>query len=111
MSGHRGMDLAAGERDALLAPGDGVVSFAGEVAGKQVVSIRHKGLTITFEPAITDLAVGAQVSRGRRFGEVGGRSDHCDGACLHWGVRRGKDDYLDPEAMASRRRIALKPAQ
>ncbi|PLS27258.1 M23 family metallopeptidase [Bifidobacterium parmae] len=108
LAGHRGVDLAAGEHDELLAPADGVVTFTGTVAGKQVVSIRHRDLTLTFEPAVTALDTGAQVVRDEPFGEVGAHSDHCDGACLHWGVRRG-DDYLDPEALAEPRRIALKP--
>ena len=107
LSGHRGVDLAAAEGDALLAPADGTVSFAGTVAGKQVVSLRHDGLTLTFEPAVTSRGVGARVSRGDAFAEVGERSDHCDGACVHWGVRRA-DDYLDPEPMTAKRRIALK---
>ncbi|WP_238567593.1 M23 family metallopeptidase [Bifidobacterium stellenboschense] len=108
LAGHRGIDLAAAEHDELLAPADGVVTFTGSVAGKQVVSIRHHDLTLTFEPAVTALGVGARVTRDEPFGEVGAHSDHCDGACLHWGVRRG-DDYLDPEALAEPRRIALKP--
>lgn len=110
LPGHRGIDLAAAEHDELLAPADGVVSFAGTVAGKQVVSVRHDGLTLTFEPAVTDLPVGARTIRDEPFGEVGARSDHCDGACLHWGVRLG-EDYLDPETLAGPRRIALKPVE
>lgn len=109
LAGHRGVDLAAGEHDELIAPADGVVSFVGEVAGKQVVSIRHRDLTLTFEPAVTGLSVGARVTRDQPFGEVGLGSDHCIGTCLHWGVKRG-DAYLDPQAMAEPRRIVLKPA-
>lgn len=108
LAGHRGVDLAAEERDELVAPADGVVSFVGIVAGKQVVGIRHADLTLTFEPAISELRTGAKVTRDEPFGMVGARSDHCDGSCLHWGVRRG-DDYLDPVAMSEPRRIALKP--
>ena len=107
LSGHRGVDLAAVEGDELLAPADATVSFAGTVAGKQVVSLRHDALTLTFEPAVASRGVGARVRRGDAFAEVGERSDHCDGACVHWGVRRA-DDYLDPEPMTVKRRIALK---
>lgn len=110
LAGHRGIDLAAAEHDELVAPADGVVSFAGTVAGKQVVSIRHDGLTLTFEPAVTRLSVGTRTVRDELFGEVGARSDHCDGTCLHWGVRRG-GEYLDPETLVGLRRIALKPVE
>lgn len=108
MPGHRGVDLAAQEHDDLHSPSNGVVSFAGMVAGKHVVSIRHGDLTLTFEPAVTRLPVGSAVARGERFGEVSRGSDHCDDACLHWGVRQG-DEYLDPEHMVSSHRVALKP--
>lgn len=108
MPGHRGVDLAAQEHDDLYSPSNVVVSFAGMVAGKHVVSIRHGDLTLTFEPAVTRLPVGSAVARGERFGEVSRGSDHCDDACLHWGVRQG-DEYLDPEHMVSSHRVALKP--
>ncbi len=109
MPGHRGIDLEAVTGEQLLAPTDGVISFAGMVAGKQVVSIRCRKLTLTFEPAVTDLDVGAPVKRGTSFATVGEKSDHCDGSCLHWGVRRDKSAYLDPQDLVSLRRIALKP--
>lgn len=108
LQGHRGIDVRASSGEQLLAPGDGVISFAGLVAGKQVVSIRCRKLTLTFEPAITDLGVGAQVKRGATFATVGEKSDHCDGSCVHWGVRRDKSSYLDPQHLVSPQRIALK---
>ncbi|PST47736.1 peptidase M23 [Bifidobacterium callitrichos] len=110
LPGHRGVDLEAEEGEDIVAPGEGVISFAGEVAGKQVVSIRtDEGLTFTFEPAVTDLPRGTRVIRGERFGEVATGSDHCVGSCLHWGVRRGDRVYIDPTAMTGGRRIGLKP--
>ena len=109
LPGHRGVDVRASPGEKLLAPGDGVISFAGLVAGKQVVSIRCRKLTLTFEPAVTDLGVGAQVKQGESFATVGEESDHCDGSCVHWGVRRDKKSYLDPQDLVSPRRIALKP--
>ena len=110
LPGHRGVDLEAEEGEDIVAPGEGVVSFAGEVAGKQVVSIRtDAGLTFTFEPAVTDLPRGTRVRRGERFGEVAIGSDHCVGSCLHWGVRRADRAYIDPTAMTGGRRIGLKP--
>ena len=109
LPGHRGIDVRASPGEQLLAPGDGVISFAGVVAGKQVVSIRCRKLTLTFEPAVTNLGVGAQVKRGEPFATVGEKSDHCDGSCVHWGVKRDKKSYLNPQDLVSLRRIALKP--
>lgn len=58
LSGHRGIDLNVEEGEELLAPADGMIAFAGSVAGKSVVTIRHGTLhgelTSTFEPATTD---------------------------------------------------------
>ena len=51
MSGHRGVDLAATDGQSVLAAGDGTVTFAGQVGGKTVVSIRHTpALWTTYEP-------------------------------------------------------------
>ena len=112
LAGHRGIDLEAGTGTELTAPADGTVSFAGKVGGKSVVSLIHgNGMTSSFEPATTDLNVGASVRRGEPFARSDGKSDHCDGVCVHWGVRRAKDDYLDPQRLVSRRRIALKPVE
>ncbi len=57
--GHRGVDLVAEQGTVILSPQAGTVSFAGKVAGKDVVSVRHRGgVTSTFEPAVTELSVG-----------------------------------------------------
>lgn len=111
LPGHRGVDLQADEGELIFAPAAGVISFAGTVAGKRVVSMRHGGQVSSFEPAVTALAVGASITKGESFATVSRGSDHCDDSCLHWGVRRGDNDYLDPESLAGRRRIALKPLE
>lgn len=110
LSGHRGVDLqvSADRLTTIRAPMDGVVSFAGTVAGKNVVSVRHGTRTSTFEPAQTDLAVGTSVSRGSAVARVEGHSDHCDATCLHWGVKTTDGSYLDPESLAATHRIVLK---
>ncbi|MBT1175424.1 M23 family metallopeptidase [Bifidobacterium sp. LC6] len=108
-AGHRGVDLQTTVQQTILAPKDGTISFAGRVGGKDVVSIRHRGgVTSTFEPAVTDLTVGATVSKGEEIGMVQGDSDHCEDSCLHWGLRRGAHDYLNPEAYAAAQKIVLK---
>ncbi|WP_193312299.1 M23 family metallopeptidase [Bifidobacterium leontopitheci] len=118
LAGHRGVDLKAAEGDVIRAPSDGVVRFSGSVGGKAVVSIDHGGLVSSFEPARTDLAVGEHVRRGESFARIEGTSDHCDGACLHWGVKRGgaatgadspRASYLDPQSRIGGHRMGLKP--
>ncbi len=109
LSGHRGVDLATRRGDELKAPAQGIISFAGTVAGKSVVSIRHGEMTSTFEPASTALSVGDAVRQGEPFAQVQGASDHCADSCVHWGIKR-QDGYLDPVAQTLHRRIALKPA-
>ena len=91
-----------------MAPADGIVSFAGQVAGKSVVSIQHAGLVSSFEPAQTDLRAGAVLRRGEVFGIVQGLSDHCGDSCVHWGVRRGVNEYLDPARLVGDATIVLK---
>ncbi len=108
-AGHRGVDLRTETHDELIAPADGVIAFAGIVAGKSVVTIRHGPLTSTFEPAVSNRAVGASVSRGDVFAQVQGASDHCSSECVHWGLKRGKGQYVDPAAMVRGRRIGLLP--
>jgi hypothetical protein len=51
LPGHRGVDLAADPGAPVYAAGPGVVRFAGEVAGRGVVSVDHAGgLRTTYEP-------------------------------------------------------------
>lgn len=115
LAGHRGVDLQAVAGDMIRAPADGMIAFSGRVGGKDVVSVRHGMFASTFEPAVSDLAVGATVARGSPFATVSGHSDHCDGKCLHWGIRwgveTGKRIYRDPAEMAGRHRIVIKSAE
>lgn len=106
--GHRGVDLQAVPGTPLLAPGAGIISFVGVVAGKNVVSIQSKAFTLTFEPAMTELTVGTPVIKAAPFAKVGGISDHCAATCVHWGVRRAIREYTDPELLASKQKIVLK---
>ena len=108
-SGHRGVDLAAPPETQLLAPSSGTITFAGQVAGKSVVSIRHAKTISSFEPAQTDLPVGTAIRKGESFAVVQGGSDHCSDTCVHWGVRSGDDQYIDPAALVAKSRIVLKP--
>jgi murein DD-endopeptidase MepM/ murein hydrolase activator NlpD len=93
--GHRGVDLAAGADDHVLAAGAGTVAFAGLVAGRGVITITHSGgLRTTYEPVTADVTVGQAVALGDELGVLAAGS-HCPTTCLHWGALRG-DVYLDP---------------
>ena len=48
--------------------------------------------------------------RRQPVGIVEGSSDHCEDRCLHWGLKRGTADYLDPQQYAGSRKIVLKPS-
>ncbi|MBJ7452022.1 MAG: M23 family metallopeptidase [Blastococcus sp.] len=95
--GHRGADLGGAPGTPVLAAGDGVVVFAGMVAGRPVVSIDHvDGLRTTYEPVDPAVGAGQRVTRGTPIGAlVTGHAGCPVEACLHWGLRRGSD-YLDP---------------
>lgn len=97
-AGHRGVDLATAVGAAVVAPRSGVVAFAGRVAGRPVVTVRHDdGLTTSLEPVTTSAAVGARVARGSPVGIVDAAAGHCaPTTCVHWGVRSAPDRYLDP---------------
>ncbi len=90
--GHRGVDLGAD--GPVRSPGAGVVTFAGPVAGRGVVTVTHPdGLRSSLEPVIDAPEVGTAVARGDPLGSV--QPGHCAVRCVHWGVRRG-DTYVDP---------------
>lgn len=97
-AGHRGVDLALPAGAAVRAAADGVVAFAGRVAGRGVVSVDHAdGLRTTYEPVAAATRRGAQVTAGQVIGVLEPLGHHCpDEPCLHWGARRGRDDYVDP---------------
>jgi murein DD-endopeptidase MepM/ murein hydrolase activator NlpD len=94
-AGHRGVDLAASPGDTVRAPAGGVVSFAGPVAGRPVLSIDHgDGVVSSIEPVNSSVAAGAVVGEGEPVGAVG-TGGHCDGACVHFGVR-AHGQYVSP---------------
>ena len=99
-AGHRGVDLAARPGDPVRAVGAGRVSFAGEVAGRGVVSIELSGtgdppLRTTYEPVRARVREGDRIATGQVVGVLEADGFHCPAGCLHWGLRRG-GAYLDP---------------
>ncbi|WP_024796718.1 M23 family metallopeptidase [Tomitella biformata] len=108
--GHRGVDLAGVPGQTVLAAGPGVVAFAGQVAGRPVVSIDHSdGLRTTYEPVASGLPAGEIVVAGAPIGALEAGHLGCgQAACLHWGLRRG-EDYLNPLTLVGAVAIRLKP--
>ena len=96
-AGHRGVDLATRPGEPVRAAADGVVTFAGPVAGRGVVAIAHPdGVSTEYEPLSPAVTAGETVARGAVVGTVTGTHGDCPpGSCLHWGARRGSD-YFDP---------------
>lgn len=108
--GHRGADLAGVPGTSVLAAGDGVVVFAGMVAGRPVVSVDHAGgLRTTYEPVDAVVGAGRPVARGTVLGTLAGGHAGCPvAACLHWGLRRG-EVYLDPLSLLEPPEVRLLP--
>lgn len=110
MAGHRGVDLSIAAGSPLLASATGRVVFAGLVGGKPVVSVEHAdGIRTTYEPVEASVAAGDVVEQGQVIGTLlaGHRSDGQD--ALHWGARRGRDQYINPLHLIEPPVIRLKP--
>lgn len=94
LAGHRGVDLCPGVGTQIRAPRAGTVVYAGKLADRNVVSIRHSdGLHSTFEPVDPAVRRGSTVPAGAVVGTL--EAGH-DGDCLHWGVKVNRDLYLNP---------------
>lgn len=93
-AGHRGVDVCPGVGTPVRAPRAGTIIYAGRLADRNLVSIRHSnGLRTTFEPVTPRVRVNDTVSQGTVVGVVEGGHD---GDCLHWGVKVSRDRYLNP---------------
>lgn len=88
-AGNRGLEYATAAGTEVRAAADGVVTFAGLVAGARHVTVRHPdGLRTTYSFLDrVDVVVGQQVRQGDVVGTTVGR--------LHLGARLD-DAYLDP---------------
>lgn len=94
-AGHRGIDVEASPGDPVVAPADGVVSFAGSVAGRGVLAIDHgDGVVSAIEPVDALVTAGTQVSAGDPVGTVAS-GGHCADVCTHFGVRID-GEYVSP---------------
>lgn len=106
-AGHRGVDLEALPGEAVGASADGIVTFAGEVAGATWVTVAHAdGVTTSYGP-LAGLAVthGQHVAAGAVLGTVAD-GHHPLADALHWGARRD-GGYIDPLGLLGHWRPAL----
>ena len=107
--GHRGIDLAGRRGAPVYAVADGVVVYAGPVAGVPIVSIAHRdGVRSTYQPVLAGVRAGDPVRRGQVIGTLTDIATHCAPTCLHLGARRG-DGYLDPALLLHWRGPRLLP--
>ena len=113
LPGHRGVDLVGRAGDLVLAAGSGTIAFAGTVAGKGVVVIKHGSLRTTYEPVLASVSLGDRVRAGDVIGKLRPGASHCAKSnsvyCLHWGLLRG-DKYLNPLLLVQKR-VRLLPVR
>ncbi|MEU3725362.1 M23 family metallopeptidase [Streptomyces sp. NPDC031705] len=109
-AGHRGVDLSAPAGTRVRAAGPGRVHYAGQVAGRGVLSLTLPGgLRTTYEPVRALVAQGEAVEAGQVVAVLT-EGSHCATPCLHWGLLEGEDAYLDPLALLPRPTPRLLPA-
>ena len=84
----------------MRASGDGVVAFAGPVAGSLHVVVAHDGNLRTTYAFLAGISVraGERVPRGQVVGSAGSSGPEHEAGGLHFGVRLG-DRYLDPQRL------------
>ncbi|MET0757989.1 MAG: peptidoglycan DD-metalloendopeptidase family protein [Mycobacterium sp.] len=112
--GHRGVDLAGTPGQPVYAAAAGIVAFAGELAGRPLVSVAHPGgLRTSYEPVRPSVRAGQLVAAGAVIGELVAAHPGCAApACLHWGAMWGpaaRADYVDPLGLLASTPIRLKP--
>lgn len=112
--GHRGVDLPGAPGQPVYAAGEATVVFAGELAGRPVVSLAHPGgLRTSYEPVRTAVRAGQAVTASTVIGSlVPGHVGCRAAACLHWGAMWGPASaarYVDPLGLLRSTPIRLKP--
>jgi hypothetical protein len=96
-SGHRGIDIATDLSTVIVAPEDGVVTFAGKVGGRLFLTIDHGGglsSTCSWLNGVT-VRTGDHVARGQPVALTGWGHPDEQVPHLHFGVRLD-GTYVDP---------------
>jgi murein DD-endopeptidase MepM/ murein hydrolase activator NlpD len=102
-AGHRGVDYRVEIGQQIFAPADGTIAFAGQVANRKLLTIRHDlELVSELEPVCALLPVGTVVQVGQPIAtacnDLPGYAWHCPDACVHFSLRiSGK--YISPLAL------------
>ncbi len=114
VAGHRGVDLAGVTGQRVYAAGAAIVVFAGQLAGRPVVSLAHAGgLRTSYEPVHASVKAGQRVDGATVIGELVAGHPGCPATvCLHWGAMWGaaaRADYVDPLGLLAATPIRLKP--
>jgi murein DD-endopeptidase MepM/ murein hydrolase activator NlpD len=101
--GHRGIDIGAPAGTMVRAAAEGVVAFAGPVAGSLFVSIDHSdGVRTTYSwLSSVQVRAGDQVAAGAIIGASGVGHPGVDPTHLHFGARYA-GEYLDPMLLLAR---------
>ena len=112
--GHRGVDLPGAPGQPVYAAGTATVVFAGQLAGRPVVSLAHPGgLRTSYEPVQATVRPGQTVTAGQLLGTLLAGHPGCAAtACLHWGAMWGaaaRADYVNPLGLLAETPIRLKP--
>ena len=108
--GHRGVDLLGRPGQPVRAAVPGTVSFAGVVAGRPVVVVRHGRTRTTYQPVAAEVDRGQPVQAGQRLGLLLAAGSHCaPRACLHWGLIEDAETYLDPLSLLGAGPVRLLP--
>jgi murein DD-endopeptidase MepM/ murein hydrolase activator NlpD len=108
------VDLSGRPGQQVYAAGRATVVFAGELAGRPVVSLAHPGgLRTSYEPVRAAVRTGQQVTAQTVIGElVAGHTGCAAAACLHWGAMWGPASdavYVDPLGLLRSTPVRLKP--
>ena len=114
--GHRGVDLAGRPGQPVYAAAAGAVVFAGDLAGRPLVSVAHPGgLRTSYEPVEAAVRPGQRVDASTPLGRLATGHPGCPApACLHWGAMWGpaaRADYVDPTGLLAGTTVRLKPVR
>ena len=78
-----------------MAPAGGVLTVAQTVVDRPVVTIKvDEHVLVSMEPVTASVAIGAAIAAGQPIGVVAA-GGHCDGRCVHLGVRVD-GEYVSP---------------